>query len=163
MPLTVRIKKKSNGEAALSCARDDGTVTWQRQEGQAGRFFPLHDLTHFAVESVLHFDSAFFGSIASGWDISDFAGAGAVARLDEQALLAEMLVGFFDLERRTGDLWDASEFNAQLVSSRADRGMAPTSFRITDEQIAVVRAKRAALFAAWNSTPAGEALVLSFE
>ena len=51
--LIVRIKKKTNGEAALTCQRADGSITWQRQEGQASRFFPMHDLTHFAVESIL--------------------------------------------------------------------------------------------------------------
>src|SRR5205085_4529315 len=48
--LIIRIKKKTDGAAALSCTRADGSVTWQRQDGQLGRFFPLHDLTHFAVE-----------------------------------------------------------------------------------------------------------------
>src|SRR2546430_9090725 len=51
--LLIRIKKKSDGSAALSCLRADGSVTWQRQNGQQGRFFPLHDLTHYAVETVL--------------------------------------------------------------------------------------------------------------
>ena len=50
-------RRKTNGAAALSCERADGSVTWQRQEGQLGRFFPLHDLTHFAVETVLGFDA----------------------------------------------------------------------------------------------------------
>src|SRR4051812_26680963 len=95
--LIIRLKKKRNGEPALTCERPNGSVPWQRQEGQVGRFLPLHDLTHFAVESVLRFDSAFFGLIASGWDISDFGGAGLKHRVGEQALLAEMLVGFFDL------------------------------------------------------------------
>lgn len=70
--LVVRIKKKTDGSAALSCVRADGTTTWQRQEGQLGRFFPLHDLTHLAVETVLGFRRAFFGLLAEGWDMSDF-------------------------------------------------------------------------------------------
>ena len=41
--LVIRIKKKKDGDAALSCVRADGTITWQRQEGDRGRFFPLHD------------------------------------------------------------------------------------------------------------------------
>ena len=48
--LTIRIKKNTDGSAALSCTRADGSVTWQRQVGAQGRFFPLHDLTHSAVE-----------------------------------------------------------------------------------------------------------------
>src|SRR3954453_411272 len=74
--LIVRIKKKTDGAAALSCTRADGSITWQRQDGQVARFFPLHDLTHFAVESTLGFRQAFYGLIESGWDISTFAEPG---------------------------------------------------------------------------------------
>jgi len=41
--LVIRIKKKTDGSAALSCRRADGSVTWQRQEGQQGRFFPFRE------------------------------------------------------------------------------------------------------------------------
>ncbi|MEO6878234.1 MAG: hypothetical protein ABI205_07125, partial [Gemmatimonadaceae bacterium] len=67
--LLVRFKKKSDGSAALQCTRADGTVTWQRQEGELGQFFPLHDMTHLAVESVLGLRRAFYGLVAEGWDI----------------------------------------------------------------------------------------------
>ena len=62
--LLIRIKKKNDGSAALSCVRADGSVTWQRQDGQQGRFFPLHDLTHYAVETVLGQPRGFFGACA---------------------------------------------------------------------------------------------------
>ena len=62
--LVIRIKKKSDGSAALTCTRADGTVTWQRQDGQLGTFFPLHDLTHYAVERVLDLPRAFYGLLA---------------------------------------------------------------------------------------------------
>src|SRR5438309_3304320 len=70
--LLIRIKKKSDGSAALSCLRADGSVTWQRQTGQQGRFFPLHDLTHYAVETVLGYARGFYGLVAEGWDLTDF-------------------------------------------------------------------------------------------
>ena len=98
--LLIRIKKKTDGSAALSCVRADGSTTWQRQDGQQGRFFPLHDLTHYAVESVLGFHNAFFGLLASGWDISDFEKKEMRTRMPGEALLAELIVGFFDLEPR---------------------------------------------------------------
>ena len=161
--LVVRIKKKADGDAALSCQRGDGSVTWQRQEGQLGRFFPLHDLTHFAVESVLGFDRAFFGLISSGWDISDFAASGAKDRIGEQALLAELIVGFFDLEQRTGELGDARDFGWKITTHREEHKMPPTSFVITDEQIAAIRKKRGELYAAWRAVPPGETLELRFE
>jgi hypothetical protein len=161
--LIVRIKKKTDGDAALSCERGDGSVTWQRQEGQLGRFFPFHDLTHFAVESVLGFDGAFFGSISNGWDISDFAAPGAGMRLSEQAMLAEMMVGLFDLERRTGILGDAADFAWHIRTYREQRNLPPTDFVLTDEDITAIRARRGELFSAWQTLPAGETLELRFQ
>src|SRR5437867_1145419 len=116
--LVIRIKKKTDGSAALSCTRADGSVTWQRQEGQRGRFFPLHDLTHFAVESVLGFRRAFFGLLAEGWDISDFAKPGAPAKVPEDGHLAETIVGAFDLERATGVIGDAADINEKIRAHR---------------------------------------------
>ena len=161
--LIVRIKKKTNGEAALSCERADGSVTWQRQEGRLASFFPLHDLTHFAVESVLGFDAAFFGLIASGWDITDFAAPGAKNRVTPQAYAAELFVGFFDLERATGVLGDARDFAWKAETYCREHKLQPISFRITDEQIVAIRAKRGELFAAWQAVPPGETLELRFQ
>jgi hypothetical protein len=161
--LLIRIKKKTDGSAALSCVRPDGSTTWQRQEGQLGRFFPLHDLTHYAVETVLGFQRAFYGLLADGWDLSDFGTSGSRGKIPDEAGLAESVVGFFDLERMTGERATAEEMNARLQSFRADRGLPPTAFRVTDEQIARIRALRADLFARWNAVPPGEALELSFD
>src|SRR5215213_3012558 len=89
--LHIRIKKKNDGSSALSCVRADGSTTWQRQDGQQGRFFPLHDLTHYAVESVLSFHNAFFGLLASGWNISDFGKIEMRTRMPAEAMLAELI------------------------------------------------------------------------
>lgn len=161
--LIVRIKKKTDGDAALSCVRADGSVTWQRQEGQLGRFFPLHDLTHFAVESVLGFDRAFYGLISSGWDITTFAEPGTKNRLPEEAGLAELIVGFFDLEQRTGVLGNAEDFNWKIDTYFDEHKTPRPAFRITDEQIAAIRERRAELFGRWRSVPAGETLELRFQ
>jgi hypothetical protein len=160
--LIVRIKKKSGGEAALTCERADGSVTWQPQNGQLGNFFPLHDLTHFAVESVLGLDAAFYGLISDGWNISDFASPGVKHRLPEQALIAELLVGFFDLEQRTGVLGDASDFAWKLATYWEEQQMPPATIAITDEQITAIRARCVDLFAAWRAVAPGETLELRF-
>ncbi len=70
--LLIRIKKNTDGSAALSCLRADGSVTWQRHNGKQGRFFPFHDLTHYAVETVLEHRRGFYGLVAGGWDLTDF-------------------------------------------------------------------------------------------
>lgn len=161
MTLIVRIKKKTDGGAALSCTRTDGTVTWQPQNGKLGAFFPLHDLTHFAVESVLEFENAFYGLVSKGWDISRFEQKGM--EIPAEALLAEVLVAFVDLERATGVLGTAEDFNWKLDTYHDEHGLPPAEFRMTDEKLAAIRKKRAELFEKWHALPAGEALELQFQ
>jgi hypothetical protein len=161
--LLIRIKKKNDGAAALTCTRADGTVTWQRQDGQLGRFFPLHDLTHYSVESVLGFSRAFYGLLSEGWDMSDFGGTKPRGELPEEAMIAEVIVGMFDLERATGIRPTAEEFNEKLVSWLADNGHPPTNFRVTESQVGRVREVRAELFERWRALPPGDALEIPFE
>ena len=137
--LVIRIKKKSDGSAALSCIRADGTTTWQQQNGQLGRFFPLHDLTHYAVESVLGFRNAFYGLVAGGWDLTDFASNGPRGRIPPEALCAEVVVGYFDLERATGMPGTAEDLNARLEEFHTENNLpcpssdAPRSRSITSD------------------------------
>lgn len=160
--LLIRIKKKSDGSAALTCLRADGSVTWQRQDGRLGAFFPLHDLTHYAVETVFGFRRAFYGLLAEGWDLSSFGEPGTKNRLPEDATLAELIVGFFDLERSTGNAASADEFNDKIRDYLADNKFPPTSVCVDEEQLARVRQLRTELFARWREVAAGETLELPF-
>src|SRR5712675_2192817 len=69
----------------LRCVRGDGSVIWQKQGGRNAGFFALHDLTHFAVESVLGVRRGFFGLIAEGWDVEDMTGKGVRGALPGEA------------------------------------------------------------------------------
>lgn len=160
-PLVVRIKKKRDGDAALSCERADGSVTWQRQEGQLGAFFPLHDLTHLAVESVLGFDDAFYGLIASGWDIGDFAGK--AKQLPPNALLVEVIVGVLDLERRVGEAVPFDEFNRRIADFFSQKRLPIPAFEADEAQLQQIRARRAELFEKWHAIPPGDTLEVAFE
>ena len=161
--LIIRFKKNKDGSAALTCVRSDGSATWQRQEGKLGAVFPPHDLTHYAVESTLGYDHAFFGLIADGWEISDFAAASRPAPLTNESLEVEIFVGAFDLERRTFQVSSAEEFNAQaqFVASRNGGSFVPRP--LTEEDLARVRAKRAEVFAKWAAVEPGGTLELPFE
>jgi hypothetical protein len=161
--LLIHIKKKTDGSASLSCTRADGTVTWQRQDGQLGAFFPLHDLTHYVVETVLEFRRAFYGLLAEGWDLSDFGKMSSKGPLPDDARLAELIVGFFDLERATGILATADDFNEKLTSWHANNRLSMPDFRMTDEQVGRIREERAKAFARWKELPAGNTLELPFE
>ncbi len=163
MTLIVRIKKKTDGGAALSCERPDGSVTWQRQDGRLGAFFPLHDLTHFAVESVLGFREAFYGLVAQGWDVSRFETPGIARTMPAEAGLAELIVGFFDVERATGERGTAEDFNWKIDTYFDEHGVRRPTFRLTDEQLNAIRARRAELFEQWQMVPPGETLELRFQ
>lgn len=160
--LLIRIKKKNDGSAALTCTRADGSVTWQRQDGRLGVFFPFHDLTHYAVETVLVFRRGFYGLLAEGWDLSSFGEPGTKSRLPEDASLAELIVGFFDLERMTGNAASADEFNEKIRDYFADNSLPSTQFRLDQEQLASIRRRLDDLFARWRAVPAGETLELPF-
>jgi hypothetical protein len=161
--LSIRIKKKTDGAAALSCVRADGSATWQRQEGQLGTFFPLHDLTHYAVETVLGFKRAFYGLLAEGWDITRFAEPGMSRKLPEEAGLAEVLVGFFDLERATGTRATAEDFNWKIETYYHEHATPTPTFRMTDDQLDRIRSLRTDLFARWHAVRPGDSLELTFE
>lgn len=160
--LLIRIKKKTDGTAALSCVRADGSVTWQRQDGALGRFFPLHDLTHYAVETVLAHRNGFYGLVASGWDLTDFGTPWPRGRLPADAEWSEVLAGFLDGERATGGRWSAADFSDQAAAySRQHGAVAPPP--VSENDLDRVRARRAELFGLWHALSPGETLELTFD
>lgn len=156
--LTIRLKKHRDGTAALTCTRADGTSTWQRQHGAQAAFFPRHDLTHYAVETVLGHRRGFYGLVAEGWDIGDFGTPWPRGPMPDDADPTELIVGFLDLERASGERWTAAELTEKLATQLGAR--APS---ISDEQLAQIRARRAELFERWDAVPPGESLELPFE
>ena len=153
----IQLKKGRDAPATLACVRADGTRTW----GKEHPFFPVHDITHCAVESVLGFDQAFFGLIATGWDIDDFANPGASRRMPFQAIVAEHVVGVFDRERALTAPRTAAEFNEAVIASLppAQRD----AFRpLSEAQVSQVRELRSSLEARWHALPVGATLVVDF-
>ncbi len=98
--MLIQLKKGRDGPATLACVRADGSRTW----GKEHPFFPVHDLTHCAVESVLGFDQAFFGLIARGWDIDHF-----------KPLTDAQVSGVRELRSRLEARWHALPVGATLV------------------------------------------------
>ncbi len=141
--------------------RDDGSTTWQKQESRNAPFFASHDLTHFAVESVLGFRQGFFGLVAKGWDIEDTTGKGERGRLPDEAVHVESIVGALDSERASGDVWPSEDFNRHLAIHAETAGMTKPRL-LADEELSAVRLRRAELFARWRALPAGETLELHF-
>jgi len=157
--LLIQITKRSDGGGALRCVRADGSVTWQKQEGRHAAFFALHDLTHFAVESTLGFKRGFFGLVAEGWEIEETTGKQPRGPLPDEAKQVEYIVGSLDSERAAGAIWTAEDFNQQAaIHARSTATAHPR--RLTDEELARVRARRAELFAKWRALEPGKTLEL---
>lgn len=159
--LTILITKRTDGGAVLKCVRADGTETWQKQTGHQAAFFPLHDLTHYAVEVELGISDAFYGLIAAGWSIDDTTGKGTRGALPAGALFVENVVGTLDTERASGSRWTAEEFNENTGRCAASGGRPPPR-RLTDDDLARIRKRRAELFERWRALPPGQSIELTF-
>ena len=159
--LIIRIKKNADGSGALTAIRRDGSATWQRQKEHVGSFFALHDLTHYAVETTLGLDDAFYGLLAGGWNLTDFGSPSKRGQLPPGAIKAEVIVGFLDTERASGTRWTAAEFNDKLrIYSEQHRSR--VEFTLSDEELTGIRKRRAELFAQWDGVSAGGTLELTF-
>src|SRR5262245_3841928 len=160
--LRIRFTKRADGVVILQCVRRDGSITWQRHDKQ-GVFFSFHDLSHFAVETVLGFRRGFYGLLAEGRDITDTSGKGARGRLPAESIVVEHVVGLFDRERSGGaPPLRATEFNALLEEVVA---AAPLEFRcsLTDEELTAVRQRIGMLHDEWAALPPGSSLDLTFD
>jgi hypothetical protein len=159
--LTLRFAIKRDGTPVLSLTRRDGSVAWQRQK----HFFPVHDLGHYAIESVLGLREAFWGMMADGWEFSDFGTPWPRGRMPNlaEALLAEVTAGWLDrvpVADPDRDA-DAAALNQQLEEYCAQHGHPPPRV-VTAHELARIRAIRDRLARRWHALPAGGAMELRF-
>ena len=156
------MKKNADGGSSLSCTRADGSTTWQSMKNSQAAFFPRHDLTHYAVETVLGHRAGFYGLVATGWDLTDFGTPWPRGPMPGESVLSEMIVGLLDVERASGELARADDVNQQLGHFCAENGL-PKPRVLTDDDLRAVRLKRGELFAMWDAVQPGDALELAFE
>jgi hypothetical protein len=160
--LTIRIKKKPDGSGAISCTRSDGTVTWQRQTERHAGFFSYHDLTHYAVETVLGHQRGFYGLVAEGWDFEDFGSPWPRGPIPVDADPSELIVGTMDAQRASGSEWTTAEVNQHLTTAIrafvAD-AVGPT---LTEEELRTIRLRMRELFSEWEAIAPGGTLELAF-
>jgi hypothetical protein len=159
--MQIEISKRTDGSVVLKFRRRDGTEEWQKQQGPHAAFFPLHDLTHYSVETTLGIADAFCGLVAAGWTIEDTTGKGKRGPITHNAVFVESVVGTLDVERASGSRWTADEFNENTARHAAGGGR-PAPRVLTDDELANIRKRRAELFAAWQELPPGRTLELTF-
>lgn len=159
--LLLQFTKQADGSALLRCVRADGSATWQKQRGDRAAFFPLHDLTHYAVETELGFSRGFYGLIATGWDIEETTGKDVRGPLPNEAIEVEYLVSALSAERAGGGISTAEEFN-QLAATFASSREMPQPRALTDEALAKVRTRMGELFVKWRTLAPDATLELDF-
>jgi hypothetical protein len=163
--LLIRLKRAADGSAALTCVRADGSRTWQRQTRGLGAAFPPHDLTHYAVETALGYHHGFYGLIADGWEITDFAAPYPRGPIPAEARQVELVVGAFDTQRLMGPGWTAAEVREQAARyGPVSRGSCEplTVPALSDADIGRVLALRADVLDRWAATGPGQTLELEF-
>lgn len=159
--MLIEFTKRGDGRTVLRCVRGDGSVTWQRNDDQHAGFFPLHDLTHYAVETELGFTHGFFGLIAEGWNIEETTGKTARGTLPNEAIEVEYIVSAFSAERAGCVSATGAEFNQLATTFASGKGMPPPR-QLSDGDLARVRSCFDALAAKWRNLPAGATLELPF-
>ncbi len=159
--MILQFTKRKDGGALLRCIRADDSATWQRQDDNRAAFFPLHDLTHYAVETELGFRHGFFGLIADGWEIEETTGKGARGPLPDEAIEVEYIVGSLGAERAGGSACTAEEFNHLALAFAKTRGrLGPRP--LTDPALDRVRSRIDELILRWRALPAGATIELAF-
>lgn len=150
--MQIQLKKGRDGPSTLTCLRPDGSRTWHTLHP----FFPEHDLTHLAVEHTIPLPKAFFGLVAAGWNLSDFAEPGASSRLPTESLYAERLVGLLDQERATGHVLGAHEMSELLTTA-----LGTTLHALSESELRNIRRRRDDYVAQWNAIAAGDTITFS--
>ena len=160
--LLIRLTKRSPADYTLTCVRADGSVTTQPTRGDSARFFPFHDLSHYAVETVLGQRRGFYGLVCEGWQLSDFTQRGASRLLPPESIATEQLVALFDGERTAGKRWSAAEFNDSLAQFLKNSGRDFTPRALGEAELENVRAEQTRLATLWRALPVGQTLELAF-
>jgi hypothetical protein len=156
--LEVRFKRGKDKKDVLSVVREDGSQSWQHQ--QPG--IPVHDLTHFAVESTLGLKNAFYGLLAQGWDISRLVDKDVRSILPVEGLWTEFVVGLVQTERLSNEPFSAGEFNEMLEREKGNHSL-KFDRQVTGNELGKIRETFATLFFQWRSLQPGEEITLHFD
>ncbi len=157
-PLRIRFKKLRDGSHNFSCERRDGTHTWQSQPNIS----PLHDLTHYAVETILGHQRGFYGMVADGWNLTDFGAPWPRGRIPSDADPSELIVGFFDLDRTLEQPLTAEEFNQSKSSYYHQHFGRDAEWSISEGELSAIRGRMVELFQQWRQLAPGDTLELAF-
>ena len=132
--MEILFTKTGKEDHVFSCKREDGSVTWK----QGSSFFILHDLCHFAVETVMQLKNAFYGMVEAGTDISDFdlPKEQRDFQITNEAIFAEHLVNLLVIEYTQGKMENLIEIFNGVYEEHRGQNESPV---ITDKRLEQIR------------------------
>jgi hypothetical protein len=155
--MEIRFIKKVEGNHIISCRRKDGSETWM----QISSFFVIHDLCHYAVETELNMQHAFYGMLAAGTNISDFELPKNQRTFDltDEAIAAEQIVNLLTIEYNQGKM----ENFIDELHNLYDRNKAGDFLAVINEmQLTAVRNSFESLANQWQGLSEGESILLRY-
>ena len=161
--MKIQFKKSKDKPSVLTCIRKDGSITWVKIHPN----FEVHDLAHYAVETILGFKKAFYGLIAEGFNIEDFElprdqrpDALIPENLPREALQTEHMVNLLmtGLQKNTQDY----EFTEQLNEILTQAGI-PYPKLLTSDSLIKIKESLESLLSKWEAVEEGAMLELDFD
>jgi hypothetical protein len=153
----IRITKGRDGPNTLTCIRPDGSTTWAKVQD----YFPVHDMTHFVVETTLGIPNAFYGLVLGGWDIEDFTVKGIASRLPAEANLVEAIVGRLQRDLMPGSEFTAESFNEEVEAVLEGIGN-PARRWVTEPELAHMRSELREMLSRWKDLAPGQSIEIQF-
>ncbi len=155
--MEIRFTKYAGKQHVIKYIRDNGTETWMYCDD----FFIRHDLSHYALEKILGYATAFNGMLNAGMDIHDFEDKEKRAKMNvtAEAWYAENLANLFLIEIAQGNFDDFNQVQQAAFVSFHHQYPPVT---LADDQINAVRDHLVELLEKWTALPAGETLALTF-
>ncbi len=156
--MIIQMTKNTGKPHIIKYIRDNGTETWMYSDD----FFIRHDLSHYALELVLNYRTAFNGMLNNGMDIKDFEDKEKRARLTvtNEAYYAENMANLFLIEIAQGEFEDFNTVQQQAFVSFNNRFPCTT---IPQEKIRAIRVYLRQLLQQWKELTPGAIMELIFD
>jgi hypothetical protein len=156
--ITIQFSRGKDKHDVLSVIRENGSRSWQHQ--QPG--IPVHDLTHFAVESTLALADGFYGLLTQGWDITRLTDRDVRDVLPPEGMWTELVVGLVQAERTSPEPLSAADFNDLLEKEKTNFGLTVDRV-LTEQELDRIRESFLHLFGKWRALKPGEEMTLEFD
>jgi hypothetical protein len=155
--MEIKFTKRNKEGHIIACKRSDGSETWM----QISSFFAVHDLCHYAVETELGMQHAFYGMLDAGANISDFElpKDERTFQLTDQALFAEQMVNLLTIEYNQGEIQNFTESLREIYRQNRSEVNMP---EINEKQVTAIRNSFESLANQWHGLSEGESIMLKF-